>query len=92
VTVRPFRWRGILYAQVGIETAALDSEVEEWALPGAVPIYRTRVSGTSASGMVDFGAVSHPRTALVCRIPHPTASQPGRLTEIAIALSIRAAP
>jgi tetratricopeptide (TPR) repeat protein len=93
VTVRPFTWRGnTLRVHVDIETAALESEVEERALALAVPSYRTKVAGTRVTGIIDVGNPARPRTALVCRIPHPTASRPGRLTEIIIALSVRRVP
>ncbi|MHC4133786.1 MAG: hypothetical protein ACYS0K_02255 [Planctomycetota bacterium] len=93
VTVRPFTWRGnTLRVHVDIETAALESEVEERALALAVPSYRTRVAGTRVTGTIDLGTPARPKTALVCRIPHPTASRPERLTEIVIALSVRRVP
>ncbi|MHC5051533.1 MAG: tetratricopeptide repeat protein [Planctomycetota bacterium] len=93
VTVRPFTWRGnTLRIHVDIETAALESEVEERALALAVPSYRTKVAGTRVTGTIDVGNPARPQTALVCRIPHPTASRPGRLTEIVIALSVRRVP
>ncbi len=93
VTVRPFTWRGnTLRLHVDIETAALESEVEERALALAVPSYRTKVTGTRVTGTIDVGNPARPQTALVCRIPHPTASRPGRLTEIVIALSVRRVP
>ena len=90
ITARPYIARGRLMAWLAVETSALDSEVEELALTRAVPSYRTRVSGVVASGTVDFGPPDRPRTALICRLPHPTQSTTERMTEIAIAVSIRA--
>jgi len=93
ITVRPFTWRGnTLRVHVDIETAALESEVEERALALAVPSYRTTVAGTRVAGTIDVGNPARPQTALICRIPHPTASRPERLTEIIIALSVRRVP
>ena len=42
-----------------------------------------------ASGTVVFGTRTRPKTVLVCRIPHPTASRPGELIEVVFALNIR---
>jgi tetratricopeptide (TPR) repeat protein len=90
MTVRPYSWRGdTLRVEVDIETAALESEVEERALTLAVPSYRTRVTGTQVTGMIDLGSAARPKTALIRRIPHPTASRPERLTEIVITLAVR---
>jgi len=90
ITVRPYTWRGNrLNVEVEIETTALDADDEERALPQAVPSRRTRFSGTIARGSLDLGYPTAPRTAIICRIPHPTLSRPERLTEIVIALSVR---
>ena len=93
ITVRPFTWRGnTLRVHVDIETAVLESEIEERALALAVPSYRTRVAGVRVAGTIDVGNPARSRTALICRIPHPTASRPEKLTEIVIALSVRRMP
>ncbi len=92
VSVRPWIRGTSLLAWVEVETCGLDSEVEELALAQAVPSYRTELSGTLARGLVDFGNPLAPSTALVCRIPHPTASSTETLTEINVAIAIRPAP
>jgi hypothetical protein len=92
VTVRPYRAGDRLRAWVDIETAGLLDEVEEIALSRGVPSYHTTVSGTRAFGVVEFGAFATPEPVLVCRIPHPTASTPENLTEIAVALDVRPLP
>lgn len=93
VTVRPFTWQGnTLRVRVEVETAALESEIEERALALAVPSYRTRVAGLRVAGTIDVGNPARSKTALICRIPHPTASRPERLTEIVIALSVHRVP
>jgi hypothetical protein len=92
VTVRPFRAGERLRAWIDVESAGILREVEEIALSRGVPSYHTTVSGTRAAGMVDFGSYSAPDPVLVCRIPHPTASTPESLTEIAVALDVRPLP
>ncbi len=91
VTVRPYVWGNRLWAWIEVEVAGLQSEVEELTLTRAVPSYRTKVAGTSAKDLVDLGEARRPKTAIICRIPHPTASKPGMLMEIVIAVSIRPA-
>ncbi|MHC4957197.1 MAG: tetratricopeptide repeat protein [Planctomycetota bacterium] len=92
VTVRPYAWGNRLRAFVDIDVAGLQAQVEERSLSRAVPSYNARVAGTRVSGIVEIGAANGNGTALVCRIPHPTASSPGTLTEIIVAVSIRSAP
>jgi tetratricopeptide (TPR) repeat protein len=92
VTVRPYAWGNRLRAFVDIDVAGLQAQVEERSLSRAVPSYNARVAGTRVSGIVEIGAANGNGTALVCRIPHPTASSPGTLTEIIVAVSIRSTP
>jgi len=90
ITVRPYTWRGnTLRVELDIETCALEAAQEEKALSLAIPSHRTRFSGTRVQGTIDLGHPDAPLTALVCRIPHPTASRADRLVEIVVTLSVR---
>ncbi|MHC4953110.1 MAG: hypothetical protein ACYTGZ_04415 [Planctomycetota bacterium] len=90
ITVRPYLLHGQqIRANVSVETAGILELREERAAGSALPSYRPVVEGTRASGTVDFGTRTAPRTALVCRIPHPTASRPEQLLEVVIAMNIR---
>jgi tetratricopeptide (TPR) repeat protein len=92
VTVRPYAWGNRLRAYIDVDVAGLQEQVEERSLTRAVPSYNARVAGTRVSGVVEIGPANGNGTALICRIPHPTASSPGALTEIVIAVSIRSTP
>jgi hypothetical protein len=91
VSVRPFRRGGSLRAEVEVETAAIESQSEERSTPGGLPAYRTRVGGSLASGEIDLGAPEEARTAVIARLPHPTASTPDHPTELLILLDLRPA-
>ncbi|MGH7162031.1 MAG: hypothetical protein ACREID_01000, partial [Planctomycetota bacterium] len=91
VVVRPFTWRGRIWAEVEIETQALENVVEESALTRAVPSYRTKAGGARVAGRVELGDAGGARTALFGRIPHPTASTPARLVEIVVTVTVRPA-
>lgn len=90
VSVKPYAWGNRLRVWVDIEIVGLQSEVEELSLSRAVPSYKTAVSGSRVAGFIDFGEAARPGTALICRIPHPTASTAETITEIVIALTVRA--
>jgi tetratricopeptide (TPR) repeat protein len=93
VTVRPFTFGGNrLRAWIEVETAGLQTEKEELVLGQAIPSYQTFVEGILTSGVIDFGNPAQPRTALICSIPHPTASTTEALTELVLTVSIRALP
>lgn len=93
LTVRPYTWRGnTLRVDLDLETCAIESVEEERALASAVPSHRTRFSGSRVRGTLDLGNPDAPRTALLCRIPHPTESRPDRLVELVVALTIRRLP
>lgn len=92
ITVRPYAWEGRLWLDVDIQTGALESEVEEMALDMPVPSHRTRLGGTHIVGTIDLGDWKRPQTAILTNIPHPTASRPDKVTEIAISLSVRPVP
>ncbi|MFI5403447.1 MAG: hypothetical protein ACHQ1G_10950, partial [Planctomycetota bacterium] len=93
VTVRPFTSReNTLRAEVDIETCALEEDEEERALAIAIPSHRTRFSGSRVRGTLDLGNPEAPRTAFLCRIPHPTESRPDRLVELVVALTVRRVP
>lgn len=93
VTVRPYTSRGnTLRAEVDIETCALENDEEERALALAIPSRRTHFSGSRVRGTIDLGHPDAPRTALLCRIPHPTESRPDRLIELVVALTVRRVP
>ena len=51
---------------------------------------RPRVHGIQARGTFHFGTRTNPRTALLCRIPHPTLSRPESLTEMVLSIRIAA--
>lgn len=91
VSVRPFRRGGSLRAEVEVETAAIESQSEERSSPGGLPAYRTRVGGSLAAGEIDLGAPGEARTAVIARLPHPTASAPDHPTELLILLDVRPA-
>jgi len=90
VTVRPYAWGNRLRLHIEIELAGLQEEVEERALNAAVPSYRTAVAITRVVGSVELGDAHRTATLVVCRIPHPTASSTEALTEIVIAVDVRA--
>ncbi|MHC4340504.1 MAG: hypothetical protein ACYSX0_09875 [Planctomycetota bacterium] len=93
VTVRPYTMGGNrLKAWVEVETAALQGQVEELVLGQAIPSYQTTVEGERAAGVIDLGNPTRPQTALICSIPHPTASTPEMLTELVVAVSVRILP
>jgi len=93
VTVRPYTSRtNTLRVELDIETCALESDEEERALALAIPSRRTRFSGSRVRGTLDLGNPDAPRCAVLCRIPHPTESRPGRLVELVIALSVKRVP
>jgi tetratricopeptide (TPR) repeat protein len=93
VTVRPYTSReNTLRAEIDIETCALDSDEEERALALAIPSHRTHFSGTRVRGTIDLGNPDAPRSAVLCRIPHPTESRPEHLVEIVVALTVRRVP
>jgi tetratricopeptide (TPR) repeat protein len=93
VTVRPYTWRGnTLRVELDMETCALEEEEEERALAIAIPSHRTRFSGSAVRGTVDLGHPDAPKTALLCRIPHPTESRPDRLVELVVAITVRRVP
>jgi tetratricopeptide (TPR) repeat protein len=93
VTVRPYTSRGnTLRVEVDAETCALESDEEERALAIAIPSHRTRFSGSRVRGTLDLGNPDSPRGAVLCRIPHPTESQPDRLVELVIAITVRRVP
>ncbi len=90
ITVRPYAWGNRLRLHIEIEIAGLQEEVEERALNDAVPSYRTSVAITRVGGSVELGDAHQPATLVVCRIPHPTASSTEALTELVIAVDVRA--
>jgi hypothetical protein len=93
VTVRPYTSRGnTLRVEVDAETCAIESDEEERALAIAIPSHRTRFSGSRVRGTVDLGNPDAPRSAVLCRIPHPTESRPDRLVELVIAITVRRVP
>jgi tetratricopeptide (TPR) repeat protein len=93
VTVRPYTSRGnTLRVELDIETCALEADEEERALALAIPSHRTRFSGSRVRGTLDLGNPDAPRSALLCRIPHPTESRPDRLVELVIALTVKRVP
>jgi hypothetical protein len=93
LTVRPYTWRGnTLRVEIDLETCALESDEEERALAIAIPSHRTRFSGSRVRGTLDLGNPDAPRTAFLCRIPHPTESRPERLVELVVALTVRRVP
>ncbi len=93
VTVRPYTARdNTLRAEVALETCALESDEEERALAIAIPAHRTLFSGSRVRGALDLGNPDAPRTAFLCRIPHPTESRPDRLVELVVALTVRRVP
>ncbi len=93
LTVRPHTSRdNTLRAEVDLETCALESDEEERALAIAIPAHRTRFSGSRVRGTLDLGNPDAPRTAFLCRIPHPTESRPDRLVELVVALTVRRVP
>ncbi|MCZ6785699.1 MAG: tetratricopeptide repeat protein [Planctomycetota bacterium] len=89
VTVRPYSRGGRIYAFIEIETAALESEVEEPAAPALSYAVQTR--GVRVGGIIEMGASDRPSTAVIARIPHPTETALERLTEIVVAVTIRPA-
>jgi hypothetical protein len=89
VTVRPYSQGGRIYASVEVETAALESEVEEPAAPALSYVVQTR--GMRVGGVIEMGASDRPSTAVIARIPHPTETGLERLTEIVVAVTIRPA-
>jgi hypothetical protein len=92
LTVRPYTWRGnTLRVEIGLETCALESDEEERALAIAAPSHRTRFSGNRVRCTLDLGNPDAPKTALLCRIPHPE-SRPDRLVELVVALTVRRLP
>jgi tetratricopeptide (TPR) repeat protein len=89
ISVRPFLDGGKdVRADVTIETAGLEELREERALGGSVPAFRARINGIRARGTMDFGTRTQPKTALICRIPHPTISRPEALTEMVISVRV----
>lgn len=93
VTLRPYTSRGnTLRVEVDAETCALEADEEERALAIAIPSHRTRFSGSRVRGILDLGNPDSPRSAVLCRIPHPTESRPDRLVEMVIAITVRRVP
>jgi hypothetical protein len=93
VTLRPYTSRGnVLRVEVDLETCALETDEEERALAIAIPSHRTRFSGNRVKGTIELGHPDAPRTALLCRIPHPTESRPERLVELVVAFTVRRVP
>jgi len=93
ITLRPYTSRGnTLRVEVDAETCALDSDEEERALAQAIPSHRTHFSGNRVRGTLDLGNPTAPRSAVLCRIPHPTESRPDRLVELVIAITVRRVP
>jgi hypothetical protein len=93
LSVRPYAWRGnTLRVEIDIETCALEEQTEERALAGAIPSHRTRFSGTRVRGTIDLGHPDTPKTALFCRIPHPTESRPDHVVELVVAIRVRRVP
>lgn len=90
VSVRPYRWRGNLWAEVEIQTSVLEGVEEELALEGPVPSYRPRTGGTRVAGRIDLGPAGGPRTLLFSRIQPPGRSTPDHLCELVVAVCIRA--
>jgi len=90
ITVRPYLIGGRnIRAEVSIATAGL-LQAETGATRGnEPPAYQPVVAGIRVEGTIDFGTRTAPRTAVVCRIPHPTDSRPEQLLEIVLALNIR---
>ena len=87
VTVRPYLMHGReIRAEVFVETAGL---APGRASAGLVSDLGGKMSMVRAAGTLEFGTRSAPKTALICRIPHPTASRPGELIEIVLSLNIR---
>jgi hypothetical protein len=93
ISVRPYTWRGnTLRVELDLETCALEEQQEERALAGAIPSHRTRFSGSRVRGTIDLGHPGAPKTAIFCRIPHPTESRPDHLVELVVALTVRRVP
>ena len=85
ITVRPYLVGGQeIRADISVETAGLAPNSDTNASKRAAPL-----TVVGASGTVVFGTRTRPKTVLVCRIPHPTASRPGELIEVVFALNIR---
>lgn len=93
VTVRPCTSReNTLRVEVDLETCALEAVEEERALASAIPSHRARFSGSRVRGTLDLGNPDAPRTAFLCRIPHPTESRPDRLVELVVKMTVRRVP
>jgi len=90
IIVRPYLVGGRnILAQVSVATAGLLQTERSGARGHGPPAFEPIVAGIQAVGTIDFGTRTAPRTALVCRIPHPTASRPEQLLEIVLALNVR---
>jgi len=90
ITVRPYLVGGrYIRAEVSLATAGLLQSRVEGARGNEPGPYQEIVAGVRAAGTIDFGTRTAPRTAVLCRIPHPTGSRPEQLLEIVLALNIR---
>jgi len=89
--VRPYIvGAGNIRAEVSLATAGLVTIKDQGGARGARPLSsQPTLAGIRAVGTIEFGTRTAPRTALICRIPHPTASRPEQLLEIVLALNVR---